>query len=308
MLHRYRPKTFDDICSDHVHLLRSLVNIGTIHLLILGSPGTGKSTTSRILIQEYYGADTPDVMYISSLKEQGMHFYRNDVKCFCQTTCTVPSKKKTVAIDDLDTISELGQQVFLNFFDKYGRTTQFIATACQAPKVIIGIHSRLLSIQLRPFTSPYLESVLDRICAAEGVELCGTRELVVSRTQNSVRNLINFVEKFKLLGKPVTKDVVDACCTNIDGGELDAFLTAVLARDTRDAISRAFKMVECGYSVMDVLDAIFLYLKASTLSDSIRYAMTRAICKYIVIFNQVHEHTLELAFFVNDMITLLPVV
>ena len=307
MLHRYRPMSIDDLNTPHATLYRSLVSLGSIHLLILGGPGSGKSTTSRILIREYYEEADPDVLYISNLKEQGMNYYRNDVKCFCQTTCTVPSKKKTVAIDDLDTISELGQQVFLNFLDKYGKSTQFIATACQASKVIVGLHSRLLCIQLHPFSHEYLERILVRIATQEGVVLDQTESFIVARSQNSVRNLINYIEKFKVLGKEVTRDVVNACCTNIDGGELDAFLTAVMKHDTRDAITRAFKMVESGYSVMDVLDAIFLYLKSSTLPDSIRYGMTRAICKYIVIFNQVHEHTLELAFFVNDMISLIPV-
>ena len=48
-----------------------------------------------------------NVLHINSLKEQGIHYYRNEVKIFCQTASSFINKKKIVVLDDLDLINEL---------------------------------------------------------------------------------------------------------------------------------------------------------------------------------------------------------
>lgn len=51
------------------------------------------------IIQEYY-KDIPmtrredNILYINNLKEQGINYYRNDVKTFCQISSSIKNKKK----------------------------------------------------------------------------------------------------------------------------------------------------------------------------------------------------------------------
>ena len=70
--------------------------------------GTGKSTLINVLMHEYYGDINynDNVLEINSLKEQGIQYYRNDVKTFCQTRSSIPGKKKIVILDDIDNINE----------------------------------------------------------------------------------------------------------------------------------------------------------------------------------------------------------
>ena len=58
-------------------------------------------------------------MFINNLKEQGVNYYRNEMKTFCQSHSSIFNKKKLVVIDDMDTLSEQSQQVFRNYIDKY---------------------------------------------------------------------------------------------------------------------------------------------------------------------------------------------
>ena len=75
------------------------------------------------MIREYYQEPEQDnVLYINSLKEQGINYYRNDVKTFCQTCSSVKGKKKFIVLDDIDLINEQSQQVFRNYIDKYKQT------------------------------------------------------------------------------------------------------------------------------------------------------------------------------------------
>ena len=44
------------------------------------------------------------------MQEQGISYYRTEVKTFCQTPSMI-SVKKFIALDDIDTINEQSQQV-----------------------------------------------------------------------------------------------------------------------------------------------------------------------------------------------------
>ena len=59
-------------------------------------------------------------------------------------------------------------------------------------------------------------------------------------------------------------------------------------------------LYEDGYSVMDILDSYYEFIKVAVLPEQHRYKYIKVICKYIAIFNIIHEHNIELLFFVND--------
>jgi hypothetical protein len=55
-----------------------------------------------------------------------------------------------------------------------------------------------------------------------------------------------------------------------------------------------------GYSITDILDAFYVFLKGD--ESPFRYELIKLICKYIVILNTVHDHQIELLFFVEDCV------
>ena len=72
---------------------------------------SGKTSLLNTIIREYYFDYTPseyaeNILYINNLKEQGISYYRTDVKTFCQTCSNIKNKKKIIIIDDIDTINE----------------------------------------------------------------------------------------------------------------------------------------------------------------------------------------------------------
>ena len=55
-----------------------------------------------------------DIIVINNIKEQGIQYYRTDMKYFCQTS---PSISKIVVVDEIDDLSEQVQQIFLNYMN-----------------------------------------------------------------------------------------------------------------------------------------------------------------------------------------------
>ena len=101
LIYKYQPKKLTDFQMDNelYTLIDVLINMNNLNILFIGNNGCGKSTLINNIINEYYNNIHKDkynenVLYINSLKEQGISYYRTDVKTFCQTASLVSGKKK----------------------------------------------------------------------------------------------------------------------------------------------------------------------------------------------------------------------
>ena len=305
MINRYVPTSLKTFGVKGV-LIETLIDIDSLHIMLVGSAGTGKTTLCNLILKEYYKGeiDYANVLYINSVKEQGVQYYRTEVRIFCQTTSTVVGKRKTIVLDDMDIISEQGQQVFLTGLDNYGHLVNYIVTCRCQHNLIESIHSRLICIQLSPFTSAYLHELLQMISKKENITVTEeAQHMVVARCNNSIRTLINYVEKFKLINELVTEDLVRQSCSSIQESYLGDLMACIMKKELKPALKIVRSISDDGYAVMDILDAFFSFMKLYTgIDDTLKYKITKIISKYICIFNQIHEHSVELLFFVNELI------
>ena len=142
-IQKYQPLYFNDynINDTIIQMLKTLILLDNLNILIIGDSASGKTSLLNTLIREYYVGYAPkeyeeNVLYINSLKEQGIKYYRTDVKTFCQTCSSIKNKKKIVVLDDIDLINEQSQQVFRNCIDKFSHNVHFISSCSNIQKVI----------------------------------------------------------------------------------------------------------------------------------------------------------------------------
>ena len=115
--------------------------------------------------------------------------------------------------------------------------------------------------------------------------------------------MINYLEKFKLLDCEITRDLSTKVCTNISFSSYTRYMQYCIGKDLKNSIKILYEIYDRGYSVMDILDNYFLFLKATDLiSEDIKYKIIPIICKYITIFHTIHEDEVELALFTNNLI------
>ena len=97
-LKKYQPLFYNDFTIDkeYIELLNTLINMNNLNILLVGNSGSGKTSLLYATIREYYQlSNIPrnNVLYINNLKEQGIQYYRTEVKTFCQTPSMIFGKK-----------------------------------------------------------------------------------------------------------------------------------------------------------------------------------------------------------------------
>lgn len=79
----YRPHKLQDlIVSDHTRQILEGFNSEIPNLLFVGVPGTGKTSTARIIVSDILKCD---YLYINASDESGIDMIRNKVVNFAQT-------------------------------------------------------------------------------------------------------------------------------------------------------------------------------------------------------------------------------
>ena len=111
-------------------------------------------------------------------------------------------------------------------------------------------------------TKKLLKIIYSRIKKKEQLKISDDcEEFILNICNNSIRLLINYMEKFKLLNVKVNEKKVKEICTNISHYEFEKYTIAWKSnKDIKNSIQIIF-IHKKGYSVMDILDAYFIFIK-----------------------------------------------
>jgi DNA polymerase III delta prime subunit len=314
-LNKYQPRYFNDFETDSemIDILNTLISIDNLNLLFIGDIGCGKTAFLNAVIREYHKIShssipnpslyEDNILHINSLKEQGINYYRNDVKTFCQTCSSVSNKKKIIVLDDIDFINEQSQQVFRNCIDKYSHNVHFIASCSNSQKVIESLQSRFIIIKIKPLQRENLYTIMHKIKINENMIIdADAEQFTLNVCNNTAKILINYMEKFKLLNQPINLELANNVCTNISFHTFQEYTQSIKEKNLTKAIKILYNLYDKGYSVMDILDNYFLFVKITDLlSETQKYNIIPIICKYITIFHNIHEDEIELALFSNNI-------
>jgi len=313
-INKYQPLYFKDFGENNeiIKMLKTLILIDDLNILLIGDMTSGKTSILNALIREYYSGFTPkeyedNVLYINSLKEQGINYYRTDVKTFCQTCSNIKGKKKFVVLDDIDFINEQSQQVFRNCIDKFSHNVNFISSCSNNQKVIESLQSRLTIIKIKPLQKDNLYSIINNIKNKENIMIDDdAQEFIINISNNTVKILINYMEKFKLLNQRITLNLATQLSSNISFLTFQEYTKFILNSQLICAIQIIYELYDNGYSVMDILDNYFIFIKTTNiLTEEHKYKIIPYLCKYITIFHNIHEDEIELSLFTNNLIKIL---
>jgi len=218
---KYRPTTLDTyIGNEH---LKSKVSVylesGDLpHLLLFGKAGTGKTTLSKLLINNI----ECDYMYINASDENNVDTVRTKVKNFASTVGF--KDLKVIILDECDYITPNAQAALRNLMETFSKHCRFILTCNFVERVIDPIQSRCQSFQIIP---PSKGEVAKHI-----------HDILISE------NVIHEMDDLKVLidsGYPDIRRILNASQRNVVNGKLKLDTTSIIQNDYKLKLLKILK-------------------------------------------------------------------
>ena len=109
-----------------------------------------------------------------------------------------------------------------------------------------------------------------------------------------------------MLNEHITLLLAVKLCSNISFVSFEEYTKLIKNKNLNESIKLIYEIYDKGYSVMDILDNYFFYVKnTNILNEKEKYDVIPYICKYITVFHNIHEDEIELALFTNNLIEIL---
>jgi len=312
---KYKPYFIHEFSIDEKlnSMIQTLKEIDDMNLLIVGNPGSGKSSMLQALIRDYYdlsktqGFPENNILFINNLKEQGISYYRTEMKTFCQSHSSIYGKKKMIVVDDIDMISEQCQQVFRNYIDKYKNNILFVSACSNIQKVIESIQSRIHIVRIHKPNKENLKDIVRYILKNENLTLSESiQDYIIEFANGSIREIINYLEKIYIINNENSSDLtLEQCkkiCSTISFHKFEEYIGFLKEKKLVEAIYCLYEIHDYGYSVIDILDYFFTFTKNTRLlSEDEKYKIIPILCKYITVFHSIHEDIIELSLMSKDI-------
>ncbi len=194
---KYRPKTVDGYVfrdDNQRAQVQAWIKQGSIpHLLLSGSPGIGKTTLAKLLLNELSVPDY-DVLEINASRERGIGEVRDRITNFISMMPFGPFK--VVLLDEADYLTPEAQAAMRGVMEEYASTSRFILTCNHPNQIIPAIHSRCQTFHFEKIDQTEFTARVATILVEEAVEFdLDTLDTYVKVTYPDLRKCINMVQQ-----------------------------------------------------------------------------------------------------------------
>ena len=303
---KYIPTTIKDINLDinDIDIINKMIeNKNIYNLILLGNSSVGKSSLASIICKNYYkDINNNDLINLNTLTvniliEDGIYFYRNDIKNFCTTCSHITKYKKIIIIDYIDIISDQSQLIIKNYIEEYSKNVLFILILQDINKINNSIINNCDVINIKNPDYNFLENLLVKINNNENLNI--EKSLfnnIIFESKHNVPYLINNLQKIKLLNNINEFNIINKYKTYID------FCKNL---DYKNSTNYILNIYTNGINLIDILYQLNEYLKISNdLEPEIKYKLIKITIDYINKCHNINDNKIHLIYITNNYISI----
>jgi DNA polymerase-3 subunit gamma/tau len=273
---RYRPQTPSELLGQE-HVVRALtgaIREGKLHhaFLFCGPRGTGKTSTARILAKMVNCEQGPtaepcgeceqcvairdgahvDVVEIDAASHGGV----DDARDLREKAPTAPmvGREKVYIIDEAQRLSREAFDALLKLFEEPPPGVRFVLATTEPHRMPATIVGRCQRFDFRRHSIEGLSELLEKIAAAEGVQLEPTAAFAIARqAEGSARDAVSLFDQASVIGGQTVDETVVRSLLGVPQGEMRLEIADVVAvGDLRGAFEAVDRLVQAGHDLRNV--------------------------------------------------------
>jgi DNA polymerase-3 subunit gamma/tau len=204
LYNKYRPNTFENLIQSKFNKGFTKDSLTHHAYMFFGSPGTGKTSTSRLCMAEFLddkeknlaiNGTHPDYIEVNCAVNNGVDDIRNIISDIINTM-PVQSKYKFITFDECHMLTTQSQNALLKTVEEPPKHVKFFFCTTEVNKVLPAIRSRCQLVPFIKLNEKSLIKILENICKGENFSYnqeC--LKLISSCADGSARSAINLLEQ-----------------------------------------------------------------------------------------------------------------
>ena len=210
-IEKYRPRKLNEIISqeESISILNNTLSTGELpHLLLYGSPGTGKTSSILALCNQLFGPHRVNerVIELNASDERGINVVRGKIINFAKVAIGTADEKylcpsyKIIILDEADAMTKEAQAALRKVMEENSDITRFCFICNYINQIIEPINSRCVKIRFKPINRENIINRLKVISQKEDINISLEALTCISEISNGdLRKSILMLQNIKYL-------------------------------------------------------------------------------------------------------------
>ena len=284
---KYRPKTLKDVVGHTpvVKRLEAFVKTKNLpHLLLVGPPGSGKTTCVLAMAKELYGDElSRSFMELNASDERGIDVVRGKIKDFARTLPLSGVSFKIILLDEADSLTNDAQQALRRTMERFSANTRFVLSANYSSRIIEPIQSRCVVFRFTRLAEEELKKIVSSIASSEKLKVDEKAlDAIVYVSEGDARKAVNCLQGASGLGdKTISEEDIFKVASRARPKEVKEMVDLALkgrftkARDLLDEL-----MTKYGLSGEDILLQVYREIAGLDVSDEQKVSLVDRVGEY----------------------------
>lgn len=206
---KHRPKSINDIIGNQkiVETLKSYAETKNLpHLLFVGFPGTGKTSSASSLARDILGENWKmNFLELNASNDRGIAVVRDRIKEFSRMA-PMGSNLKIIFLDECESLTTDAQNALRRIIEQYSRSTRFILSCNSSSKIIDAIKSRCDIFNFNKIDETSMFTLIEKVSKAEQLDVdIDAYDIIISYADGDARKAINVLQSSAAKSRKITK-------------------------------------------------------------------------------------------------------